>query len=84
MAKAQSMNLIEFEKLLGTEEKCEAYFMQKRWKDGFICPNCQHREYYYLQTRKLFECQSCKTQTSIARKRPSGCGRPTGATSRRR
>jgi transposase-like protein len=65
MAKAQSMNLIEFEKLLGTEEKCEAYFMQKRWKDGFICPNCQHREYYYLQTRKLFECQSCKTQTSL-------------------
>jgi transposase-like protein len=65
MAKAQSMSLMEFEKLFGTEEKCEAYLMQKRWKDGFICPNCQHRDYYYLQTRKLFECQSCDTQTSL-------------------
>jgi len=65
MAKAQSMNLMEFEKAFGTEEKCEAYLMQKRWKDGFICPSCQHNKYYYLQKRKLFECQSCETQTSL-------------------
>ena len=65
MAKAQSMSLMEFEKSFGSEEKCEAYLMQKRWKDGFVCPHCQHREYYYLQTRKLFECKSCQAQTSL-------------------
>jgi transposase-like protein len=65
MAKAQSMTLMEFEKLLGTEEKCEAYLMQKRWKDGFICPHCQDNNYYYIQTRMLFECKSCEKQTSL-------------------
>jgi transposase-like protein len=65
MAKAQSMSLMEFEKSFGTEEKCAAYLMQKRWKDGFICPKCQHSEYYYIQTRMLFECQNCQTQTSL-------------------
>jgi transposase-like protein len=65
MAKAKSMSIMEFEKLLGTKEKCEAYLMQKRWKDGFICPQCQHTDYYYLQKRKLFECKNCQTQTSI-------------------
>lgn len=56
---------MEFEKAFGTEEKCEAYLIQKRWKDGFFCPQCQHTDYYYLQKRKLFECKSCQTQTSI-------------------
>jgi len=65
MSKAQSMSLMEFEKSFGTEEKCEAYLMQKRWKDGFTCPNCQHSNYYYIQTRMLFECKSCEKQTSL-------------------
>lgn len=65
MAKAQSMSLMEFEKAFGTEEKCAGYVMRKRWKDGFICPKCQNCKYYYIQTRMLFECQSCKTQTSL-------------------
>jgi transposase-like protein len=65
MAKAQSLSLMEFEKLFGTEEKCAAYLMQKRWNDGFICPKCQHSKYYFIQTRMLFECQSCQTQTSL-------------------
>lgn len=65
MAKADSMTLMQFTETLGTEEKCAEYLMHKRWKDGFVCPKCQHREHYYIQTRKLFECQQCLTQTSI-------------------
>ena len=65
MSKAKSMNLIQFAEQFGTEEKCAEYLKQKRWKDGFICPHCQHREYYYIQTRKLFECQQCQMQTSL-------------------
>lgn len=65
MAKAESMSLIQFEKTFGTEEKCAAYFMSKRWKDGFCCPKCQSRDYYFIQTRKLYECQQCHKQTSV-------------------
>jgi transposase-like protein len=65
MAKAESMSLMQFEKTFGTEEKCAAYFMSKRWKDGFCCPECQSRDYYFIQTRKLYECQQCHKQTSV-------------------
>lgn len=65
MAKAESMSLIQFQKEFGTEEDCAQYMMHKRWKDGFSCPKCQHSNYYYIQTRKLFECSACHYQVSI-------------------
>lgn len=65
MAKAEALSLIQFQKEFGTEEDCANYMMHKRWKDGFACPKCSHREYYYIQTRKLFECRECHYQTSI-------------------
>jgi transposase-like protein len=65
MAKAESLSLMQFQKQFGTEEDCAGYLMYKRWKDGFACPKCQHQEYYYIQTRKLFECQQCHYQASI-------------------
>jgi transposase-like protein len=36
-----------------------------RWPDGFICPNCEGREFYYLKTRRLWKCKACKKQTSV-------------------
>lgn len=65
MAKAESMSLIRFHKEFGTEEDCAQYMMYKRWKNGFSCPKCSHYEYYYIKTRKLFECRSCRHQASI-------------------
>lgn len=65
MAKAESMSLMQFQKEFGTEENCASYLMHKRWKDGFTCAKCQHREYYYIFTRQLFECRQCHYQTSI-------------------
>jgi transposase-like protein len=65
MAKAESMTIIQFQKEFGTEEDCANYIMFKRWKEGYICPKCSHTKYYYIKTRKLFECQHCCYQTSI-------------------
>lgn len=65
MAKAESMSLLQFQKAFGTEEDCAAYMMYKRWKDGFVCPKCTHGDYYFLQTRHLFECRQCHHQTSL-------------------
>jgi ribosomal protein L37AE/L43A len=41
------------------------YVASIRWPDGFICPNCQGREYSYLKTRRLWKCKACKKQTSV-------------------
>lgn len=65
MAKAESLSLIRFQKEFGTEESCAEYLMLKRWKDGFSCPKCDHGEYYFIKTRKLFECKACHYQASI-------------------
>lgn len=65
MAKAETLSLIQFQKNFGTEEDCTSYMMHKRWKDGFSCPKCQHNQYYFITTRKLYECSQCHYQASI-------------------
>lgn len=63
--KTEEFNLLEFQKKFNTEEACEKYLFQKRWPKGFKCPICGHIEYYYISTRKLYECKKCSHQTSI-------------------
>lgn len=63
--KTEEFNLLEFQKKFNTEEECEKYLFQKRWPKGFKCPICGHTEYYYISTRKLYECKECCHQTSI-------------------
>lgn len=65
MAKAEALSLIQFQKNFGTEEDCVSYMMHKRWKDGFSCPKCSHNQYYFVKTRKLYECSKCHYQASI-------------------
>ncbi|MBU5442695.1 transposase [Paenibacillus sp. MSJ-34] len=49
------------------EETCAKAWYDMRWPDGFRCPRCQHHAAYVITTRKLplYECQSCKAQTSL-------------------
>jgi len=65
MAKAEEFNLLEFQQKFNTEKDCEYYFFEKRWPDGFKCPRCEHDKYYYIATRKLYECRKCAYQTSV-------------------
>jgi transposase-like protein len=65
MAKADEMSLIKFQKEFKTEEDCVSYLSSQKWKDGFQCPKCKHEKYYYMQKRRLFECQQCAHQTSV-------------------
>lgn len=65
MAKAESLSLIEFQQKFNNEEACAVYLTHQRWKDGFHCPGCQHDQYYYIQKRKLSQCQQCRKQTSL-------------------
>ena len=65
MAKAEEFNLLEFQRKFSTEEACEKYLFERRWPDGYKCPKCGHDEYYYIKTRKLYECKRCSYQASV-------------------
>lgn len=65
MARADEMSLIKFQKEFKTEEDCVSYLSSQKWKNGFQCPKCRYEKYYYIQKRRLFECQQCAHQTSV-------------------
>lgn len=56
--------IFEFQKRFSTEEACMDFLIQSRWPDGFICPQCGAREYYWKAQRQLLECKDCRHQTS--------------------
>lgn len=59
------LSLFQYQELFGTEEACFKYLIAMRWPNGFKCPKCGHTEAYTLRRRKLFQCKSCKHQTSV-------------------
>lgn len=56
----------EFCAAFETESSCEQAMFKVRWPHGFRCPKCNHSDYYLTATRRLplYECISCRTQTS--------------------
>ena len=61
----KGMSMIDFFKQFQNNEACEKHLFKIRWPDGFHCPQCKTNEYYFLKTRKLFQCKSCKLQVSL-------------------
>src|ERR1700722_13317382 len=53
-----------FETLYGTEAKARAVVIASRWPNGFECPVCGGRTYCEVMSRGLFQCSSCRRQTS--------------------
>jgi transposase-like protein len=47
------------------EEACWSYVKETRWPSGFVCPRCASRSASYLETRKLWQCRSCRHQVSV-------------------
>ncbi len=54
----------EFERRYGREEQCRAVVIASRWPDGFVCPACGGSRHVVLKTRDLFQCTTCRRQTS--------------------
>ena len=63
----QGMSLPEFMTSFGTEEQCAEAVKQARWPQGFECPRCGTAAHYVVGqgTRKLFQCNGCRHQTSL-------------------
>jgi hypothetical protein len=49
----------------GTEEQCEEALFSFRWPNGFVCPQCGSDSYCALKSRKLYQCNRCRHQTSL-------------------
>lgn len=58
-------SLFEFIQWFPNEEACEKYLYDSRWSDGFICPLCGDKEFYYHKERRLFRCKANDHQTSL-------------------
>ncbi len=54
----------QFEHLYGDEERCRALVIGWRWPDGFVCPKCGGRAHCIVGSRRLFQCNACRRQTS--------------------
>jgi transposase-like protein len=56
---------IEFQDQFPDEASCWRYLREVRWPEGFRCPHCQSAEHSYLEGRQLFQCATCRRQTSV-------------------
>ena len=65
MARAAQISFKDFCTRFATEAACQKYMFEVRFPDGFVCPKCGCREYYYLSTRHTCQCKKCRRQTSV-------------------
>lgn len=61
----QGFSLQELISQYGSEEQCHQALFQWRWPDGFKCPKCGHDHYCSLRSRKLLQCNRCRSQISV-------------------
>jgi len=59
------MNLLQFFKDFGTEDKCREHFRLLRQKDGIICRGCKGKEHYWLQGKWQWQCKGCSFRTTL-------------------
>jgi transposase-like protein len=57
--------MIEFQEKYGTEEQCWQHLSANRWPEGFRCPKCENKEYFNVQSRRLYQCKQCNYQASV-------------------
>lgn len=60
-------SLADFVRHFGTEEQCADALEQRRWPFGFVCPQCNGREFrlFHRDQQRLYACLQCRRQTSL-------------------
>lgn len=61
----QGLSLQEFLSQYDSEEKCRQALFLWRWPNGFECPVCGHNRHCTLKSRKVFQCNKCRSQISV-------------------
>src|ERR1700739_54682 len=55
----------QFAVLYGTEDQCREAVKRWRWPSGFVCPVCAGEHHSFVKTRALYQCATCRRQTSV-------------------
>ena len=61
----KGLSEVAFQENYGTEAQCETVLETMRWPDGFVCPECCATNGHRLDSRNLYQCASCRRQTSL-------------------
>jgi predicted RNA-binding Zn-ribbon protein involved in translation (DUF1610 family) len=65
-SKNRPPTLREFAKLFPDDAACAVYLEERRWPDGFVCPECGSLTAWKLETKRwTWECRDCGRQTSV-------------------
>ena len=56
----KSLSLFEFQVLFKTDEDCELYLANIKWKDGFVCKECKHTHSCAGKASHSHQCTSCR------------------------
>ena len=59
------MTFEEFTTRFSTEEQRRAYLYELRWPKGFVCPKCKAEAEVWPIGEMLYQCSSCRHQTSV-------------------
>ncbi len=66
MAKGyRERSLLEFQREFSTEEACGQHLRKMRWPNGFRCPRCGHSQAWFIRTRNIVDCKSCRAKISL-------------------
>ena len=65
MARTAEITFKEFRRRYNTEDACRAELFRLRFPNGFVCPKCGCVEYYPVHGRNIYQCRSCRYQTSV-------------------
>jgi len=58
--------LLEAIRYFADEDRCFEFVKDLRWEDGEVtCPRCKADKPYYLATRRVWKCRSCRKQFSL-------------------
>jgi predicted RNA-binding Zn-ribbon protein involved in translation (DUF1610 family) len=57
--------LLEFQRDFPDEDACVRYLVSRRWPAGFVCPACGATRAYELVQRGVWQCVTCRLQTSL-------------------
>jgi transposase-like protein len=63
--KYRERSLLEFQREFSTEEACVQHLREMRWPNGFRCSRCNHTEAWFIRTRNILDCKSCRAKISL-------------------
>ena len=61
----QGVDIIEFLQEFSNDETCKKYLSDIKWKDGFICKNCNHTGWCKTKKPYVRKCNKCKHKESV-------------------